>query len=186
MSATGPDASPGLYELSGVWYREVYNAASSEGGVIMVVTEVNPHTFIVAPTTFTLPLGQPPQNALVPPTDTQSPWVVRFERTGLNTYAVTSLSHVANTQAPSGQPQTAWALPCNGTAVQTADDVLIVDWSCFASCNPCYPGCWNYGSPYIECDPDRLWNPFTDPTSVCAGGAHTEFRKMPMNDTCVP
>jgi len=152
----------------------------------MVVTEVDPHTFIVAPTTFTIHLGQPPQNALVPPTDTQSPWVVRFERTGLNTYAVTSLSHVANTQAPPGQLKTAWALPCNGTAVQTADDVLIVDWSCFASCNPCYPGCWNYGSPYIECDPDRLWNPFTDPTSVCAGGAHTEFRKMPMNDTCVP
>ncbi|MCU0223095.1 MAG: hypothetical protein MUF27_03305 [Acidobacteria bacterium] len=183
----GRVSPPGQRDLAGIWYRVVYDGAASEAGAIIVVTKVDADTWIAAPVVHIPPLVPPPQYPGFPPTDAAVPWIVQFQRTGQNTYLVTSLSYYSATQAPAGQPKTAWAGVCNGPGIQQDEDTLTIDWYCFASCNPCFPGCWNFGSPYIACDPGRLWDPFQDPTAFCSAVVTpVEFRKVPMSDGCVP
>ena len=178
---------PGKRDLAGIWYRVVYNGAASEAGAIIVVSRADEKTWVSAPVVSIPMLAGPPQYPGFPPTDIWSPWVVQFHRTGVNTYEATSVSYYFNSQPPPGAPKSAWAGVCNGPAVLTDEDTLIIDWYCFASCNPCHLGCWNYNSPFITCDPARLWDPLQDPTTFPAQGVvPAEFRRLAMSTEGVP
>ncbi len=174
-----------IHDLTGIWYRVVAGDTASEGGVTGVVVRNEPGGFVMSLGGGWVPRLVPPdQFPGIPETDTTTAFPVRLRRSGWNRYEATSFAHFGQSGAPE-PPRTVWAMVCNGDARQLADDLLVIDWYCYASCNPCYPGCWSQG--LMTCDPGRLWDPFGDPTAICPGEVfHTEFRKVPIDRGCVP
>ena len=183
--ADDDDDDEARFHPEGDWMAVIYAGSAANGGSMGTIVKVDSHRYSMIPTgTFVPRLNPALQIPGIPVTDTRTPFSVQFKRVGKNEYEATSVQWYGDSQSLEDQ-KTVWAQVCNGYMTQLGEDELRTEWYCSGSCNPCYPGCWNYGLGL--CDEGRLWDPFEDPTSICFGGPYvTIFQRIPMTMDCVP
>lgn len=174
------DITP-AYSIEGAWWRVV-------GGppYLLSVSHARGKSYYAA---YSF-LGNPDVSGFLGTTQ-QDGGASSIMRTGKNSYDFTSVQYYGDDAYDSEYGGTVWALVCSGPMEATGPEVLELELSCAASCNPCAPQCAALGAyDPVKCEElgDALWDPFHDPLAFCSPDSpfHLRYQRIPIEEPCVP